>query len=687
MRFLIVSLMLVHANVLASILNGSFENDMENWSIKHDWYAKPKDAGLSTASIAVKEGQNESKALKIMGNGRRGLVMQIITAYPGQYKVTGWIKCQKLSAGQAGILFEWIDKTNKWMRGDWAFKVSGDSDWQRFETIVTAPPATRSVHIDLLTTEPNNGSVWFDEITVDRLPSNTLPPIAPVLSAATPEGSSGALEITWDPKALVEGTVSLILYCNTKSLKHIEELAPRTILDSTTGRGRIEGLINGKTYQLAVVAVDADGRNSPLSTIVKAKPEHRQSPRSGWITARRLADKSHVCVSWSPHILNENIDSIHIVVPDKTTGKTKELLTEKVTKVLQQKRPFYCTTPWVNMDIDLPQEIEKVGIQVEDKEGLTGEIVWVEIIFEPPPTILPCKFWTTPPTENVSNFATRPTDAQQTFNLSLLQNQTKGYQLVLRPDRELHRFRLDFDSLKHEDGRSEIDTRWIAWHFVEYVKIDEKINRLIHYLGNASKNIGSHVKFVPSEDYPIAYAKNVNEILHLLTYMEQKGYLTTTSGSAKLEYEGWTVYEKILNHPEKLNQAFVAMWFGSPNRIDELKSVYDNGIRKAIEDAELSPKMKALRIDLLEHNDPIDDRILVEIKKSRFMVADFTGHRGGVYFEVGYALGHQIPVIWTCKKDDADKMHFDTRQFSRIEWENEQDLYEKLKRRIEGSIF
>ncbi|MBI1804386.1 MAG: hypothetical protein HYR77_07955 [Ignavibacteria bacterium] len=157
-----------------------------------------------------------------------------------------------------------------------------------------------------------------------------------------------------------------------------------------------------------------------------------------------------------------------------------------------------------------------------------------------------------------------------------------------------------------------------------------------------------------------------------------------------LTFDGWKKYEELQRNPPKTNQAFVAMWFGKTDgidRIEEMKGVYDSGIKKAVEEANLSPKMKAMRIDLVEHNDPIDDRILVEIRRSRFMVADFTGHRGGVYFEAGYTLAHGIPVIWTCKKDEADKMHFDTRQFSRIEWETPEDLYEKLKRRIEGSIF
>ena len=57
-----------------------------------------------------------------------------------------------------------------------------------------------------------------------------------------------------------------------------------------------------------------------------------------------------------------------------------------------------------------------------------------------------------------------------------------------------------------------------------------------------------------------------------------------------------------------------------------------------------------------------------------------------MYFEAGFAMGLGRPVIWTCRKDDIDNAHFDTRQYNHIVWENEKELYEKLKNRIEATI-
>lgn len=79
--------------------------------------------------------------------------------------------------------------------------------------------------------------------------------------------------------------------------------------------------------------------------------------------------------------------------------------------------------------------------------------------------------------------------------------------------------------------------------------------------------------------------------------------------------------------------------------------------------------------------------IVAEIRKSSFLIADFTGDRGGVYFEAGFAKGLGIPVIFSCKKGEwTDKLHFDTRQYNHIIWETPTDLAVKLQNRIAATI-
>lgn len=103
------------------------------------------------------------------------------------------------------------------------------------------------------------------------------------------------------------------------------------------------------------------------------------------------------------------------------------------------------------------------------------------------------------------------------------------------------------------------------------------------------------------------------------------------------------------------------------------------GFKPGIED---SKYFKAVRVDSDEHNQKIDDRIVALIRQSGLLVADFTGDRGGVYFEAGLAQGLGIPVIWTCRIDYSDKLHFDTRQYNHILWRTPEELRDSLSNRI-----
>lgn len=81
----------------------------------------------------------------------------------------------------------------------------------------------------------------------------------------------------------------------------------------------------------------------------------------------------------------------------------------------------------------------------------------------------------------------------------------------------------------------------------------------------------------------------------------------------------------------------------------------------------------------------------VKLRKSKFVVADLTGKNAGAYFEAGFALGLNKPVIWTCSQADIDKkdgVHFDTRQYSIVSWDpdNLADFATRLTQRIEATI-
>lgn len=176
---------------------------------------------------------------------------------------------------------------------------------------------------------------------------------------------------------------------------------------------------------------------------------------------------------------------------------------------------------------------------------------------------------------------------------------------------------------------------------------------------------------------PIGWNKTISEMLFMVTEVlcNEMGLLVSQNNH---EYQ---VSPKGLLYLEGRRESvssvgFCAMWFNPSVRF-----IYDEAISKAIKDAGYEP----FRVDGKEHNNRIDDEIVANIKSAKFMVADLTGHRGGVYYEAGLAHGLGLEVIFTCKEKRAT--HFDIRQYNTIFWnpDNMADFREKIKNRILAS--
>ena len=224
------------------------------------------------------------------------------------------------------------------------------------------------------------------------------------------------------------------------------------------------------------------------------------------------------------------------------------------------------------------------------------------------------------------------------------------------------------------------------------LSVPERLATCILFLGDNLKKLSDQLHFSLNEPDKNFYritaetesedARDAFELLKMVTDLGYaKGNLYIGGGRFCLTPLGWQEVENLRRKHSSSSQCFVAMWFS-----DETSEPYENGIAKAI----LASGYDPLRIDQKQHNNKIDDEIVAEIRRSRFLVADFTCApkqvRGGVYFEAGFAMGLGLPVIWTCKHTSFDDVHFDTRQYAHIVWKTTDDLYAQLKARIGATI-
>lgn len=215
------------------------------------------------------------------------------------------------------------------------------------------------------------------------------------------------------------------------------------------------------------------------------------------------------------------------------------------------------------------------------------------------------------------------------------------------------------------------------------ISYSERADRLLRKIGKVTSFAGEEVK-IDSSWISSAWCAHEKEMRSLLNFLSESD-LVVVNGPLP-EYQtvvvrpnGWMRIDDLSKVGSAGDQGFVAMWFDQ-----SMSEAYAVAISKAIADAGYRPH----RVDNREHNGKIDDEIVSEIRKSRFVVADFSGHRGGVYYEAGFAKCLGIEVFWTCREDYFKELHFDIRQYNCIEWKmNELDEFrQRLRFRIESVL-
>ena len=142
--------------------------------------------------------------------------------------------------------------------------------------------------------------------------------------------------------------------------------------------------------------------------------------------------------------------------------------------------------------------------------------------------------------------------------------------------------------------------------------------------------------------------------------------------------KGWAFLDSLRHGNPDSQIGFIAMWFD-----ESVKNAW-----LAIENGITNAGYKPFRVDQKEHNNDIADEIIAGIRGSKFLIADLTHHRNGVYFEAGFAKGLGLEVVWLCRKSDEKDRHFDIRQLSCIFWEEDKlpELSKALENRIVAMI-
>lgn len=242
------------------------------------------------------------------------------------------------------------------------------------------------------------------------------------------------------------------------------------------------------------------------------------------------------------------------------------------------------------------------------------------------------------------------------------------------PFRGVGRVRIESDSfVALKEGRIRIRT------FIE--RRDSVLDWLAWESRKSPKSAyGAKVPLNTETDYPVAFCQRPDGDWSEWNYIVQPllggGLIhSPENGMVAITPTGW---ERIEARPRATGtRGFVAMSFAK-----ELAPVYQ-AIAKGITAAGYEP----MRIDADHYIGGVMDRIVSKIRESRFVVADLTQNRGGVYYEAGFALGRDIPVFLLCRRQDLAgdvRVHFDVQHLFILAWD--EDGLPKLSEDLEAKI-
>jgi hypothetical protein len=212
--------------------------------------------------------------------------------------------------------------------------------------------------------------------------------------------------------------------------------------------------------------------------------------------------------------------------------------------------------------------------------------------------------------------------------------------------------------------------------------IGERLDKLLAYIAKEAGRPGRWIRIHPDRDYPIVAAREQTELLEYLNYLLKEGSLQDHpaepgTGRCSPTIKGWRQLEPVFRPGGEPGRCFVASWLDA-----QMDDPYLFGIKPAVEACHYKP----VWMKEIPENKGITDRILSEIRRAEFVVADFTGNRHNVYYEAGFAHGLGREVISCCHRDHVEGLQFDTRHLGHVVWETPADLRAKLEDSIRANI-
>lgn len=221
-------------------------------------------------------------------------------------------------------------------------------------------------------------------------------------------------------------------------------------------------------------------------------------------------------------------------------------------------------------------------------------------------------------------------------------------------------------------------------------KPSDLLNNLLLWVGDNLNKISDETDVDFRHVVAVVGCIDVDDLDLVVNHLVEKGYIhnsldydgntDTHKLHATMTFDGWDKFYELKTSSLNSKLAFMAMQYD--NQI--LQEIFEKIIKEAVS----KTGFEIRKLDDIKKTGLIDDKLRVEIRRSKFIIADLTDENRGAYWEAGYAEGLGQQVIYICEKEKFDKLstHFDTNHHLTIKWKNDPDSLKKFAEELKATI-
>ena len=203
---------------------------------------------------------------------------------------------------------------------------------------------------------------------------------------------------------------------------------------------------------------------------------------------------------------------------------------------------------------------------------------------------------------------------------------------------------------------------WILYPYDSVLKmlptpsdIVERILRMHIVLGkNSGELFGNNIVYKmpsPHDGREIYFNLNFDVIESLVDEISTLGYLNVKKNNSDtlrttITIKGIQYYNGLIDNTDS-NLCFVAMKFGAGNDGRNMEDFFYKTIKPAVDSVK---PFEAKIVSSDPSGEKICDKIIADIRKSKFLIVDLTHSNNGAYFEAGFAHALNKEIIYICER-------------------------------------